>query len=221
MLEHDRPYDFTADCLKGFELLKTALITAPIIVPPDWEKPFELMCDASDFAVLAVLGQGYNKVFHPVYYARKSLIDAQIIYTTTEKEPLTVVFAFEKLRAYLVDTKVLVYTDHSAIKYLIDKKDAKPRLIRWVLLLQEFDLEIRDKKGVENQVVDHLSRLPEGVAESKNVAIDESFPDEQLLSMQITAAPWYAGILNFLASGVVPLDLNAQGKRRFFHQAKQ
>lgn len=128
------------------------------------------------------------------------------------------VFAFEKFRAYLVGTKVVVYTDHSTMKYLIDKKDAKPRLIRWVLLLQEFDLEIRDKKGVENQVADHLSRLLEGVAEPKDIAIDESFPNEQLLAMQIVAAPWYADIVNFLASGVVPTDMNAQQKRRFFHQ---
>ncbi|MCI32238.1 hypothetical protein A2U01_0053451, partial [Trifolium medium] len=84
-------------------------------------------------------------------------------YTTTEKELLAVVFAFDKFRSYLVGTKVVTYTDHSAIKYLIARKDAKPRLIRWVLLLQEFDLEIRDRKGLDNQVADHLSRLPEEV----------------------------------------------------------
>ncbi|KAK2416241.1 hypothetical protein QL285_038655 [Trifolium repens] len=97
------------------------------------------MCDAVDYAVGAVLGQRHDKVFHSIYYASRTLNEAQLNYTTTEKELLAVVFAFDKFRSYLVGTKVVVYTDHSAIKYLIAKKDAKPRLTRWVLLLQKFD----------------------------------------------------------------------------------
>ncbi|WVZ64330.1 hypothetical protein U9M48_013865, partial [Paspalum notatum var. saurae] len=90
---------------------------------------------------------------------RKTLNEAQVNYATTEKELLAVVFAFEKFRSYIVNSKVIVYTDHAAIKYLLTKKDAKPRLIRWILMLQEFDVEIVDKKGVENVVADHLSRM--------------------------------------------------------------
>jgi len=78
-------------------------------------------------------------------------------YTVTEKEMLVVVFAFDKFRSYLIGSKVIVYIDHAALRYLIEKKEFKPRLIRWVLLLKEFDLEIRDRKGIKNQVDDHIS----------------------------------------------------------------
>ena len=142
LLENDVKFHFNNTCRKVFEILKKALVTAPIIVAPHWALPFELMCDASDYAIGAVLGQLIGKIFHTIYYANRTLTDAQVNYTTTEKELLAVVFAFDKFRSYLIGFKVIVFTDHSAIKYLLVKKDAKPHLIRWVILLQEFDLEI-------------------------------------------------------------------------------
>ncbi|GJY23844.1 reverse transcriptase domain-containing protein [Tanacetum coccineum] len=116
--------------VKAFNILKKKLTEAPILVAPDWDLPFEIMCDASDYAVGAVLGQRKTKHFQPIHYASKTMTDAQAHYTTTEKELLAVVYAFEKLWPYLVLSKTIVYTDHSALKYLLAKQDAKPILLR-------------------------------------------------------------------------------------------
>ena len=200
------PFKFDEECELAFKLLKEKLTTTPIIVPPDWSIPFELMCDASDYALGAVLGQRKDKQPHVIYYASRTLNDAQLNYSTTEKELLAVVFALDKFRSYLIRTKVIVYSDHAALKYLLTKKEAKPRLIRWVLLLQEFDIEIRDKKGSENVVVDHLSRMTHG-EEGDAVPIHEAFPDEQLLSIEVSE-PWYADLVNYLVSKQVPSTLS-------------
>ena len=117
------------------------------------------MCDASNFTVGAILGQRKEGKPYVICYASKLLNDAQINYTTIEKELLAIVYAFDKFRSYLMGKKVIVYSDHAALKYLLSKKDAKPRILRWILMLQEFDWEGRDKKGSENLVADHLSRL--------------------------------------------------------------
>jgi hypothetical protein len=162
LLQKDVAFDFDEKCLVAFRTLKSALVSAPIIQPPDWSQPFEIMCDASDYAIGTVLGQRKEGRVHTVYYASKTLNEAQLNYATMEKELLAVVFAFKKFRSYIVNSKVIVYIDHAATKYLLAKEDAKPRLICWILLLQEFDVEIRDKKGVENVVADHLSRMNHG-----------------------------------------------------------
>nr|GEW83226.1 reverse transcriptase domain-containing protein [Tanacetum cinerariifolium] len=125
--------------------------------------PFELMCNASDFAVGAVLGQRIEKHFRPIHYGSKTMTQAESNYTTTEKEMLAVVYAFEKFRSYLIMNKNIVYTDHSALKYLFAKKDAKARLLRWILLLQEFDFKVIDTRGAENyEAVDILTACHSG-----------------------------------------------------------
>jgi len=152
-----------------------------------------------------------------IYYASKTLNSAQMNYTTTEKELLAVVFACEKFRSYLVGSPVIVFSDHAALKYLLSKKDSKARLVRWILLLQEFDITIKDKKGTENVVADHLSRLTTD-SRSDITPIDDYFPDESLFS--VSTMPWYANIVNFLVSGQLPAHWSTQDKRKFLNEVK-
>ena len=171
LLEKDAKFEFDESCKAAFEEIKSRLITAPIMVIPDWNKELEIMCDASDYAMGAVLGQRTEKIFKAIYYASKTFNEAQENYSTTENEVLAMVFAYEKLRSYILGSHVIIHTDHAAIKYLMAKKDVKPRLIRWVLLLEEFDIEIKDKKGSDNVIVDHLSRLEKATKEEKEIEI--------------------------------------------------
>ncbi|GKV33273.1 hypothetical protein SLEP1_g41801 [Rubroshorea leprosula] len=210
LLAKDVEFNWTPKCEEAFRTLVTKLTTAPIIQSPDWSLSFEVMCDASNHAVGAVLGQRREGKPFVVYYASRTLNSAQRNYSTTEKELLAVVFALDKFRSYLIGSPITVFTDHSALKYLISKKDAKARLIKWILLLQEFDLTIKDKKGVENVVADHLSRLELNDSNIESSPIRDDFPDEHLLT--VSQVPWYAHIVNYLVSSEIPLDWSAQDK---------
>jgi hypothetical protein len=160
------------------------------------------MCDASDYAVGAVPGQSNDKKQYATSYASKTLTGPQLNYITTEKELLVVIFAIEKFRSHLVGAKVIIYIDHAALKYLLMKKDAKPCLIQWILLLQESDLEIRDKKRVENSVADHLSCLQFG--KSAELPINDYMRDDTLLKVSTTDS-WYVNIVNYIMAGYIPL----------------
>ncbi|XP_059301876.1 uncharacterized protein LOC132053790 [Lycium ferocissimum] len=198
LLETESKFNFDEKCIKAFEELKLKLTSAPIVVSPDRSLPFELMCDASGLAIGVMLGQRINKILHPIYYASKMLNGAQMNYTVTEQELLAIVYAFEKFWAYLLGAKVVVHTDHAALRYLMAKKDAKPRLIRWVLLLQEFDFEVKDRKGRPTDVLD----------------IDDTFPDERVLAVSSDVALWFADIANYLATDIVPEVLKASQKKK-------
>ena len=149
-----------------------------------------------------------------MYYARKTFNEAQENYSTTEKEMLAIVFACEKFRPYILGSHVVIHTYHASIKYLMAKKEAKPRLIRWVLLLQEFDVEIKDKKGSVNVIVDHLSRVEKTTVQEKGREIAEIFQDEQLFQLSLQS-PWYADIVNFLACGIMPQEFSYQQRKKF------
>ncbi|GJS77019.1 reverse transcriptase domain-containing protein [Tanacetum coccineum] len=152
LFEKDTPFEFDEECHNAFKY---------------------------DFAVGAILGKKDGKNFHPIYFASKTLNVAQQNYTITEKELMDVVFAFDKFRSYLVLSKTIVHTNHSVLRHLFKKQDVKPRLIHWILLLQEFDIEIKDRKGTKNVAADHLSQI------KNNEISDDSEVDENL-----SAATW-------------------------------
>jgi hypothetical protein len=219
LLAKETPFEFDDECVKAFGTLKEILTSTPVIRPPSWGEPFEIMCDALDYAVGAVLGQRIEKLPHVIYYASRTLNDAQLNYSTTEKELLAVIFALDKFRSYLLGSKIIIFFDHTALKYLFSKKDAKSRLIRWILLLQEFDIEIRDKKGTENVVANHLSRLTMDFTEDAT-PISETFPDEQLMHIAHNPAPWFVDIVNYLVTDQMPLHWGRQDKLKFLSKVK-
>ncbi|GJV16883.1 reverse transcriptase domain-containing protein [Tanacetum coccineum] len=186
------------------------------------EETIEVFMDNfSVFGILslgAVLGQCKTKHFQPIHYASKIMTDAQAHYTTTEKELLAVVYAFEKFRPYLVLSKTIVYTDHSALKYLLAKQDAKSRLLWWILLLQEFDVIICDKKGAKNLVADHLSRLENShEGDLEKTKINETFPLETLgitSSHNDSSTLWFADIANYHAGNFVVKGMSSQQKKK-------
>ncbi|GKC05023.1 reverse transcriptase domain-containing protein [Tanacetum coccineum] len=156
----------------------------------------------------------------PTEYASKTMTDAQAHYTTTEKELLSVVYAFKKFRPYLVLSKTIVYTDHSALKYFLAKQDAKLRLLRWILLLQEFDVIIHDKKGAENLMTEHLSRLENPhQSDLEKKEITEIFPPKTLGMVTFrgdSSTPWFADIPNYHAGNFFIKGTLSQQKKKFF-----
>ncbi|GJW24219.1 reverse transcriptase domain-containing protein [Tanacetum coccineum] len=192
LLEKENPFIFLKECMESFEFLKKKLTEAPILVALDWDLPFEIMCDASDFAVGAVLGQRKNKYFQHIHYASKILSDAQTYYTTTEKELLAV--------------------------YLFAKQDAKLRLLQWILLLQEFDIEIRDIKRTENLAADHLSRLENPYkGDLVEMETNDNFPHESLhmIALNDDNEPlWFSDIANYLVGNVLIKGMSSQQKKK-------
>nr|GEU77884.1 hypothetical protein [Tanacetum cinerariifolium] len=224
LLEKDTPFIFSQECVEAFQTLKRKLIESPILIAPDWDMPFELMCNASDFAIGAVLVQRQDKYFRLIHYVRKTMTEAKSNYTTTEKEMLAVVYAFEKFRSYLIMNKSIVYTDHSALKYLFAKKDSKARFLRWVLLLHEFTFKVIDTKGVENPAADHLSRLENPHQnELDPKEINESFPLETLNLVSTRgnqSTSWFANFADYHAGNFVVKGMSSQQKSKFFKDVK-
>nr|GEV85435.1 reverse transcriptase domain-containing protein [Tanacetum cinerariifolium] len=194
LLEKDTTFLFSKECVEAFQTLKRKLTEAPILIAPNWDLPFELMCDASDFAIGAVLGQRQEKHFRPIHYASKTMTEAESDYTTTKKEMSAVLYAFEKFRSYLIMNKSIVYMDHSALKYLFAKKDSKARL------LQNPHRNVLDPKE-----------------------INESFPLETLnmvSSCSNLSTPWFSDFSNYHAGNFVVKGMSSQQKNKFLKDMK-
>ena len=217
-LAKDVTFEWSQECEATFDKLKMMLVSPPIMRSPNWDLPFEIMCDASDYAIGAVLSKREDKKEFVIYYASKTLDSSQSNYTTTKKKFLAVIFALEKFRSYIVGSLISIFTNHAALKYFLSKQDTKPRLTRWILLCQEFNLTVKDKKGVENVVVDHLSRLVSETT-SEGLPIGDTFPDEQLFTL--VHCPWYADIVNYLVTGQIPSQWTSQQKRKFLVDIKR
>ncbi|GKE12737.1 reverse transcriptase domain-containing protein [Tanacetum coccineum] len=224
LLEKNTMFIFSNECIQAFEMLKKKLTEAPILIAPDWDLPFELMCDASDFSIGVVLGQRHEKHFRPIHYASKTMNEAESHYTKMEKEMLAVVYAFEKFWSNLILNKSIAYTDHSALKYLFAKKDSKARLLRWVLLLQEFKFKVIDTKGAENLAANHLSRLEnpyENVLDPKE--INEKFSLETLNMVTFhgdSSTSWFADYANYHVGNFIVKGMSSQQKNKFFKDVK-
>nr|GEW26970.1 reverse transcriptase domain-containing protein [Tanacetum cinerariifolium] len=199
-------------------------VKCPILITPDWDLPFELMCDASDFAIGVVMWQRHEKHFRPIHYSSKTMTEVESNYTTTEKEMLAVVYAFEKFWSYLIMNKSIVYMDHSALKYLFAKKDFMAKLLQWVLLLQEFKFKVIDIKGAENLAADHLSRLEnphQNVLDPKE--INEAFPLETLNMVSFrsnSSTSWFVDFANYHAGNFIVKGMSSQQKNKFFKDVK-
>ncbi|GJT05952.1 reverse transcriptase domain-containing protein [Tanacetum coccineum] len=194
LLEKNTPFIFSEDCILSFQTLKKKLTEAPILIAPKFGPTlFQIVYDASNYAIGAVLRQRIEKHFRLIHYASKTMTEAESNYTTTKKEMLAVVYAFEKFRSYLIMNKSVVYTDHSALKYLFNKKDTKARLLRWILLLQEFDFK----------------------------EITETFPLETLNAVNsYQSTPWFADFANYHAGNFLVKGMTSQQKKKFFKDVK-
>ncbi|GJX28762.1 reverse transcriptase domain-containing protein [Tanacetum coccineum] len=222
LLEKETLFIFSKEYIEAFNILKKKLTKAKILVAPDWDIPFEIMCDASDYAVGAVLGQRKTKHFQPIHYASKTMTDAQAHYTTMEKELLAMVYAFEKFRPYLVLSKTIVYTDHSALKYLLLSKmlsrDCSSGFSYSKNLMSLFVI----KKGAANLAADHLLRLENThQGDLKKKEINETFPLETLRMITFlgdSSTPWFADIANYHAGNFIVKGMSSQQKKKFFKE---
>jgi len=196
--------------------LKTRIFEEPILRGPNWKLPFHISTDASDTALGVVLGQKYL-VPYSIYYTSKNLTPTKLNYTVIEKEFLVVVHAINKFRHYITGYETFIHTDHSAIRYLMNKSITNGRVTRWILLLQEFNITMLDRPGKQNTVADFLSRIQNTKEDSP---VEDKFPDEYLFAVT-TKTPWYADIANYLVTGQLPPHLFPSEKRKIIQESSK
>jgi hypothetical protein len=210
------PPVWTSACTQAFEQLKRKLTTAPILIPPNWDKDFEVYVDASNVAIGSILSQKDEKGHdRPIYYASRQLVPAEKNYTVTEREALGMIYSVQKFRHYLLGYKFTFHVDHDVLKYMINKPLLSGHIARWVLLLQEFNFTIQVRPGKRHANADHLSRLSE---ELGHEPIDDNLPDANLFQVDIISKE-YADILHYLSTNQFPLDYNEKQKRRLMYRS--
>ena len=176
---------------------------------------FHISSDASDTAIGAVSGQQDGQAPYAVYYISKKLAPAELNYTITEKDLLAIVYSINKFWHYITGYPTFVHTDHSAIKYLMNKPITNARVTRWLLLLQEFDITIIDRPGKENVVADFLSCFTNS---NDNFPVEDSFPYEHLFAVS-SHSPWYADVTNYLAIRKLSAHFLKREKRKIIQQS--
>jgi hypothetical protein len=215
LMKKETPFLWSDKQEGAFQELKVRMVKAPVLAVPKFDREFHVTGDASGFCIGIILWQyGEEKEERPIYYASRQMSPAEKNYTTTERECLPIIYACKKFRHYLLGYDVVFHTDHDAIRYLVNKPDLSGRIARWVMLLQEFQYQIKVKPGVGNKNVDYLSRLEEGVI---NQSLTADFPDEHLFAIRVEE-DMYAEIRNYLKNGVVPPG-DAHKRRMFILKA--
>lgn len=190
------------DCQHAFQVLKDRLSISLVLRGPYWSLPFHICTDASDTALGAVLRQREDHYPYVIYFVRKNISPSELNYTITEKELLAVVHAISKFRHYITSYENFVHTDHSAIIFFMNKPITNGRITRWLLLLQEFNINLIDRPGRDNLAADFLSRM-NVVQGNVSTLVPDDFPDEELFAIY-TITPWFAGVSKYLVSGKLP-----------------
>jgi len=209
-LKKDNKFTWTEECQRSLDILKEKMVIAPILVFPYWTKEFHVHVDASSIALGAVLAQeGEGDIDHPMDISSRKFSTTEKNYNTTEREGLAMVYALEKYRHYLLGGHFRKYTDHSTLKYLVNKPVLGGRIYRWLLLFQEYDFEVIVKPGKMNACPDHLSRLESG-EEGGN--LDDRLLDAQLFSIRMVDDQFW-DVIQFLNTGVAPADYTTMQKK--------
>jgi hypothetical protein len=202
-------FQWSNKCDVAFAELKKMISTTLVLRGPNWKIPFHISTDASNITIGVVLGQEEDTKPYTIYFISKNLTPAELNYTVAEKEFLAVIHAINKFLHYIIGYLVILYTDHSAIRYLTNKLITNGRVTRWLLLLQEFDITIKDRPGRENLVTNFLSCIPKT---NDSLIVENQFPDEHLFFVT-TKPPWYADVENYLAAGRLPSHLSSRERK--------
>ena len=209
-------YDWTDECEQSFQKLRTTLIEAPNLRAPDWNKVFHVHIDASNFAIGCVLAQpGEHNMDFQVSYANRQLNSAEKNYTTTEREGLGMIYAVKKYRHYLLANKFVFFTDHQALLYLVNKPCNTGRIVRWFLILLEFDFTVVVKKGITHQRADHLSRLINGEA---LVGVTDDLLDAYLFNVKMVPM-WSKDIVPMLTVENLQLSTSREANLSYIEQS--